>query len=200
MFIDMAGLEKIIEKINADSEKDCASVIAAADEKAKKLESDAEAAREQMTKDILNGAEERAKEIAERGESTANQIRRQTLLKAKIETLNEVAKKALSEIKNLEDHDYFEVLSKLAVKNAKGGRGVMRLSEKDLKRLPSGFIASVTSHLPNDYEIVLSDMPADIAGGFFLVYGDIDVNCTFDALAEDRWDDLKEDICAIIFS
>lgn len=195
----MTGLEKIIEKIDTDSEKDCASVIAAAYEKAKKLESDAEAERKQMTRDILDGAAERAGEIAERGEASAQQIKRQTLLKAKIEIVNEVMETALSEIKSLGEKEYFDILLKLAVSNARKGSGVMLLSSKDIGQAPTGFINNVISQLPSGYEITISDKPADIDGGFILVYGDIDVNCTFEALVGERRDELKERVCSIIF-
>ncbi len=195
----MTGLEKIIDKINADSERDCASVIAAAYKKSETLEKEAEAARAQMIKSILDDAEQQAKEIAERGESTAHQIKRQTLLKAKIEMVNVVTDKALAEIKSLDDKDYFDILLKLAVGNARAGKGVMYLSDRDLKRLPDDFIGAVLSRLEPGCELILSAKSADIDGGFILVYGDIDVNCTFDALIEDRRDTLKERICAIIF-
>lgn len=195
----MTGLEKIINKINADSERECASVVAAAHEKAKELEAEAEEARKLMTKKILDEAEEKAREITERGESSAQQIKRQTLLKAKIEAVNEVINTALYELKRLDGQEYFEILSKLAVSNARAGRSVMRLSSDDLKRLPEGFIGSVVSRLPAGYEIVLSDEPAEIDSGFILVYGDIDVNCTFEALAYEKRDDIKERVCSIIF-
>ncbi len=195
----MTGLEKIINKINADSERECASVVAAAHEKAKELEAEAEEERKLMTKKILDEAEEKAREITERGESSAQQIKRQTLLKAKIEAVNEVINTALYELKRLDGQEYFEILSKLAVSNARAGRGVMRLSSDDLKRLPEGFIGSVVSRLPAGYEIVLSDEPAEIDSGFILVYGDIDVNCTFEALAYEKRDDIKERVCSIIF-
>lgn len=195
----MTGLEKIIDKINADSKKACESVIGAANETVKKLKSEAEIRRADMAADIHDDAVERAAEIEKRGDSAARRINRQTLLKLKIEIINDVLRAALSEIKSLDDTEYFEVLSRLAVSHAQKGSGEMLLSAKDKNRLPEGFISSVISRLPEGYEIKLSDKQAEIDGGFILVYGDIDVNCSFDALAEEKRDEILERICAAVF-
>ncbi|NLX93741.1 MAG: hypothetical protein GXZ02_07760, partial [Clostridiales bacterium] len=42
--------------------------------------------------------------------------------------------------------------------------------------------------------------PAAIADGFILVYGDIEMNCTFDALLEESHDELKEKIAQLFFN
>ncbi len=195
----MTGLEKILEKINTDSEKSCASVIAAAKERAEKLEADANITREKAARDIIADAEAKAKEIAERGELSAAQIERQTLLRCRIEAVNDVLSSAIASLKAMPADEYFDVLKKLAAGNAREGAGVMKLSAKDLARLPEGFSADIAKLLPEGKKIEISAQSAEIDGGFILVYGDIDVNCTFDALCEDKRDILKEKICSIIF-
>lgn len=73
------------------------------------------------------------------------------------------------------------MLKELAVKNAISGDGVMRFSKDDTAKLPQNFISNVNSALSGKGSVSLGE-PCDIDSGFMLVYGDIDVNCTFHRL------------------
>ena len=46
---------------------------------------------------------------------------------------------------------------------------------------------------------VISKEPADIEGGLMLIYGDIEINCSFKAIIEAESDTLKAKINDIIF-
>ena len=84
------------------------------------------------------------------------------------------------------------------MKNAQKGEGVLRLSAADMKRLPSNFIDSVNNAFKRGYKIKLGD-EADIDSGFILVYGDIDVNCSFDAIAASKRDELQDALNSLLF-
>ncbi|MCR4616278.1 MAG: hypothetical protein K5756_09050 [Clostridiales bacterium] len=194
----MTGLEKIIGKIGNDSAEKCVSIIADANAKAERILKAAQDECEKVNETVLAEIKtegERAKELAE---SAANQKSRQTLLAARIEAINEALAQASLAIKNLPADKYFSALTALAVSNAMPGSGVMRLSKGDLQRLPDGFEKNINSKL-SDRNISVSDKPADISDGFILVYGDIEINCTVDALIDEKRDELKEKICSIIF-
>ena len=83
--------------------------------------------------------------------------------------------------------DYFAALEKLAVRNACKGEGELRLSKADLDRVPSGFIERINAEL-KDGSVKLAAQGADIENGFILVYGDIEINCTFRALINEQKD------------
>ncbi|MCR5484830.1 MAG: V-type ATP synthase subunit E [Clostridiales bacterium] len=195
----MTGLDKIIEKIEADGRAECEAIISSAKDKAKELDASAGPSREKKVNDIIEKAKAHADEIRQRGESAAQQIERQTLLRYRIEAVNESLDRALSELKRMRKDEYFKVLSSLAVFNARKGRGVLYLSEKDRSAMPSDFIGKINLSLSDGYSIEAGDKSVDIDGGFILSYGDIDINCSFDALAADKRDELKEKICSIIF-
>lgn len=194
----MTGLEKIIGRIESDSADKCKSIIADANAKAERILKDAQAECDRINESVLaeiKTSGERAKELAE---SSAHQKSNQTLLAAKIEAINEAIANASLAIKNLPDDKYFSALTALAVSNAMPGNGVMRLSKGDLERLPEGFEKNINSKLEGR-TISVSGDPAGISDGFILVYGDIEINCTVDALIEEKRDELKEKICSIIF-
>ena len=48
-------------------------------------------------------------------------------------------------------------------------------------------------------ECVFSDSPADIGSGVFLDYGNIGIDCSFEAIIEENSDLYKEKISRIIF-
>ena len=45
----------------------------------------------------------------------------------------------------------------------------------------------------------LAAQGADIENGFILVYGDIEINCTFRALINEQKDTIREKVCGVIF-
>ncbi len=194
----MTGLEKIIAKIEQDSAAVCDGIIADAKAKAEIIagntEAECNAVNERMLADIRADGE-RATELAN---SAAQQKVKQTLLAAKIEAINEALAAALEAIKNLPADKYFDALKALTVANAMQGEGTMRLSSADLARMPSDFEKNLNSAL-NGRSVTVSSKPMDISDGFILVYGDIEINCTFDALFDEKRDELKEKICSIIF-
>ena len=52
----------------------------------------------------------------------------------------------------------------------------MLLCERDLRRMPADFIDKL------GYGVKVSPVPAPIEDGFILKYGEIEINCTFQAL------------------
>ena len=76
----------------------------------------------------------------------------------------------------------------------------MCLNRADLERLPSSFENDLKHALKEKgCEPTLSEDPVDITGGFVLVYGDIEINCSFDALIEGNSEELKELVYKNIF-
>ncbi len=85
-----------------------------------------------------------------------------------------------------------------AVRNACKGEGELRLSKADLDRVPSGFVERINAEL-KDGSVKLAAQGADIENGFILVYGDIEINCTFRALINEQKDTIREKVCGVIF-
>ena len=185
----MSGLDRIIEKINADSLASCREIADQAQKKAQDIAEDATAHAEKAYSDIIADAEKKAQSILNMSEANISGIARRAELSAKVEAVDAAIEAA---------YDYFAALEKLAVRNACKGEGELKLSKADLDRVPSGFIERINAEL-KDGSVKLAAQGADIENGFILVYGDIEINCTFRALINEQKDTIREKVCGVIF-
>lgn len=196
----MTGLDKILNKINGDSaakveainenaEKQCAQLLAQAEENGKKLAAKIEANARKESENIISMAR-----------SGAEQIEKRAVLAAKVEAVNSVLTKLLASLLALPDSEYFAAVLKLAGDNAMSGNCVAKLSSRDLARLPFDFEKSLVEELAKkNAACELSKEPADIGSGIILIYGDIEINCSFEAVIEANADIYKAKINEIIF-
>lgn len=193
----MTGLNKIIERISQDSVAKCDGIIFSAQTEAAEIKSAAEKEGEADKKAIIEAANKQADSMVDMAKSGADLLIRQSLLSTKIDIINEAINAATDKLKNLPDNEYFDAIYALVKKFSQDSDGTLLLSKKDLDRKPKDFdqkIAQINKKLN------VSDKAATISDGFVLVYGEIEINCTFDALVEDSRDELKEIINEIIFA
>ena len=194
----MTGLEKIISQIEYESNDRCRIIIEEANKKAQGIIDSAEAEASGILKESEEQTAKKLDNMSQSAVSSAELAKSKILLKSKLEIIDDMLDKALNEIRALGDEEYFEIIKSLILSNAKEGEGVLRLSAKDCARLPKDFLSSVNKAL-GDKKIVLGD-EADINGGFLLIYGDIDINCSFDAIASSKRDELRDALNSLLFS
>ena len=194
----MSGLDRIIEKINADYLASCRKIADQAQKKAQDIAEDANAHAEKAYSDIIADAEKKAQSILNMSEANISGIARRAELSAKVEAVDAAIEAAYDAMCNMGADDYFAALEKLAVRNACKGEGELRLSKADLDRVPSGFAERINAEL-KDGSVKLAAQGADIENGFILVYGDIEINCTFRALINEQKDTIREKVCGVIF-
>ena len=74
-------------------------------------------------------------------------------------------------------------------------------SKTDLERLPQNFLDSLEVSLKDikNASLTISEEAAQIDGGFILKYGEIEENCSFEALFIDSKDELQDKINAFLF-
>ena len=192
------GLDRIIEKINADSLASCREIANQAQKRAQDIVSDADERAEQVYAEIIADAEKKAQSIMTMSEANVSGIARRAELSAKVEAVDAAIEAAYDAMCDMGADEYFAALEKLAVRNAGKGEGELRLSKRDLDRVPSGFADRINAAL-TDGSVKLSGQSADIDNGFILVYGDIEINCTFRALINEQKDIVREKVCGVIF-
>ena len=189
------GLERILEQIRADAEQKAGETVAAAEREAEALlEKAAQAAEAEAAEREASGAAE-AEGIRRHAESAAVFSRRRTLLAAKQSAIRDAIAAAKSQLHGLSDGEYFAVLARLAQKYAADGDAEMRLNAADLA---AGFEDRLNKAVGRGH-ITVSKTPCDLPDGFLLVYGGIDVNCTFDALFEAEADALQDIAGGLLF-
>ena len=182
----MTGLEKIISQIEYDSDDRCRNTIAQANEKAEKIIDEAKAEAEKIKSDSMAQTEKMLDNMKQSAASSAELTRSKIILQSKLEAIDDMLGKALDALKSLPEEEYFEILETLIVNNAKSGEGVLRLSEKDSARIPSDFVGNVNSKL-GDKSVKLGES------------ADIDINCSFDAIASSKRDELRDALNALLF-
>ena len=189
----MTGAEKIIEKITGDSLAKSEEILARANEQAGQVLAQAAAKAEESSRAAIAEAREKAAFGIASARSRTAQAEKRILLQMKNEVIQQVIASALARLKALPEAEYFGMLARLAEHHAQPGQGVMRLSQRDLDRLPASFAQGLAG-------ISISPRPADIEDGFILVYGDIEQNCAFGALVSARLDDIKDALHARVFA
>lgn len=192
------GLDRILEQIRADAEQKAAEAVAAAEQEAEALLKKAADEAEAQSAEILADGAAASEDIRSKAQSAAVFSRRRTLLAAKQSAIRDTIDAAKNRLRALPDAEYFTVLLKLAQKYAASGEAQMLLNRKDLARMPADFEAQLSKAVPNGH-ITVSQTPHDFADGFLLVYGGIDINCTFDALFESEADTLQDLAGALLF-
>lgn len=194
----MTGLETILSQITGDAEQEAAEQRSAAEQEAAELLAAAKEEAAKRTQTILQEGEQKAQEIRSRAESAAALERRNAMLAFKQREIREAIDFTLASLEALPDKEYFELLVQLCVRFAGNGKAEMRLNQKDLDRLPAGFEDTLKQALPQG-EITVSKKPCNIESGFLLVYGGIDINCTFRAIFEDMEGELRDAVGKILF-
>lgn len=194
----MSGLDKIKSQILEDANAAAAEKIARAREEADALIAKAE---EETAAEIAKGAqqsEEAVKNYADRIQSACDMQRRKALLAARQELIADVLEKAYERVLSLPAEEYFALLLKVLAQYAQPEEGEMYLSAADLARMPEGFESEVKKIAgEKGGSLSVTGESKEMDGGFVLVYGGIEENCTIRAMftaRRDEWSDLVQKI------
>ena len=121
------------------------------------------------------------------------------ILEAKQQEIDKVISASLDQLANLDSKDYFATITKMVAKYAhKGKAGKIAFSKADLERLPADFAAQIGS-AADGAKLEIAKEPANIGSGFILSYGDVEENCSFDALIEASRETLQDKIGQVLF-
>lgn len=196
----MTGLEKIQEKILAQSKTVCDEIIASANEEAKSILIAARQRAAELSAEIIKNAEQTADKKNILAKSGAETITRNRYLEVRNAIINDIISAAYEEVERFSDEEYFDMLRKLCIKNITPGEYVMQLNSVDLARLPDGFEDSINSVIYEKAAVFIRKEAADIENGFILTADGVEINCTFRALFDENMDNLKDMLNGLLFS
>lgn len=188
----MTGLEKIQEKILAQSKLSCDSIIAKANAEAKEILISARIKAEKLSADIISEAEELSERKKLLAKGSAETITRNRYLEVRNAIINDIISAAYEEIERLSDEEYFDLLKRLCIKNIAPGEYIMHLNMVDLARLPEGFEDSINAEVYETSAVFVKNEPAEIENGFILSGNGVEINCTFRAVFDENMDNLKD--------
>jgi V/A-type H+/Na+-transporting ATPase subunit E len=178
----MNGIEKITQRIDAEARAEIDKMLA-----------DARGAAAQVTAKYQAQADREAAELAERNRKAAEQREerlvsvsqmeaRKVTLGAKQEMVEKAFAAALDKLCSLSDEAYVETVAKLLRQAAPDGRGEVIFSQTDRARIGAKAVEKANGLIGAKAALTLSDQGRPIRGGFILVCGSVEINCTFETL------------------
>ena len=197
----MTGLDKIVHQILAEADDSSKKRTQEARAEVAKIAAEAQEKADALKESILKESEEEVAKYQERITSSVDLNRRTAILEAKQNIIAEVLQKSYDRFCGVSDSKYFEILEKMLHKFALAKEGKIYFSSKDLVRMSENFakeVENIAKIKGGKLEIAREAKETD--GGFILVYGGIEENCSFKALFESNRAELQDQVYQILFS
>lgn len=195
----MNGLEKIIEKIEADAESVSASALADARVRADEIIAEAEAMGESEAHIIIDEAKAECSAMVRKAHSAGELQKKKILLEKKVAIINSVIMKAVKNFLGDDSTKYFDSLVRLVEKYALAGDQTMVLSDKDFGRMPGDFEKRVNSAASDKGKITVRG-GGGFEGGFLLVGDEVVQNCTVSSLVRDAETEIRDELSKLLFT
>ena len=196
----MAGVDNIVKEILQEAQSKADALVNEAKANAEEILKEAAAADEKMAQDCEQEARRTVSDLAERAKSQSSLQKRQSLLQAKQDIIDEVIQKAYDKLSTQDGNAYFAMAEKLIQKAVRPGKGEICFNEADLKRIPADFEERIRKIAAGcGSELSISEVPAKIRSGFILSYGGIEENCSLDAIFSEKRESLRDLVNATLW-
>ncbi|MGN0183160.1 MAG: V-type ATP synthase subunit E [Candidatus Ornithomonoglobus sp.] len=190
----MNGLDKIINEIALDADAEAERITADAKARAEKLISRARERETEILQEAQETAAEESRKTEMRAEAAGKAEEKRAVLREKQSIIDEVLSAAAATIKDDNPDKYFGFMLRLLDKYAEERPGEIILSERAKTWITPEFSRALT-----EKGLKISEKTGDFSGGFILVYGEIEENCTLEALIASEHDRLHDIISKFLF-
>ena len=193
----MNGIDKIIQRIEADAQTEIDRILNAAKDQAEEItelyqgRADAEAA------ELKARNEKTAAEREDRLVSSAQMEVRKTALAAKQQMLEKAYALALDKLCSMPDAQYIETVAELLVQAAPKGTGKVIFAPAEKERIGKAAVEMANEKLGGQLTVAEETRP--IRGGFILSDGKVEVNCSFDTLVRLQKNETAGAVAKILF-
>ena len=196
----MPGLEKIIADINRDAKVEMDAILLKAQEEAEKTVAAARLEAERIQSEEEKKIKQDEEQVLNRAKAKAALNTKQKILAAKQKLIGETLKEAKRRILGKPAEEYFAMLKSMALEKALPNVGEICFGKRDMERMPEGFVSELNKELKQGASLTLSDAPRNIDGGFILVYGGIEENCSLQAIFEANREKLQDLAQTVLFA
>ena len=219
----MTGLDKIKDKIIAEAQLDAERMIEDAQKKCNEILLRASGDADNIKAELDVAAHREAESLISRAKSGAALEKRNIIAQAKSHAADLAFETAKKEILSLPDEQYIEFLAKLLVSALSSQLDIEKtnrelygeesneapvdvlLSQEDIMRAGTKIIPAAkkmaagkpVSHLLERAGVSVET--AKIEGGMIIRIGDLDINCSVEALIESAKERLEGDVARILF-
>ena len=195
----MDGIEKIIDRISGDAQREVDDVLAQARAEADKILSQYQAQAKAEADDILARGQKAAVERGERLASVAQLECRKDVLRAKQEVIEEAFQLAMDKLTQLPQEAYVSLLADLAVEASSKGNEKLIFSVADRARVGKAVVVAANEKLGDKGQLTLAQETRPMQGGFILSDGAVEVNCTFETLVRLQRGTLSTQVAGVLF-
>jgi V/A-type H+-transporting ATPase subunit E len=193
----MNGIKKITDRITADTQAEIDRILAGAKAEAEKIEAKYRAQADREAADARAKNEKAAAERAERLVSVAQMEARKDLLSARQSQVETAFNQALEKLCAMPVERYIAVAADLLTQAAPEGRGEVVFSQADREKVGEAAVDAANRKLNG--KLTLSGQTRTLKGGFILVDGSVEVNCTFDTLVRLQRGEMAGEVARILF-
>lgn len=195
----MNGIEKIIDRISGDAQREIDDVLAQARAEAAEITAKYQAQAQAEADEILARGEKAAAERGERLASVAQLECRKGVLAAKQEVIEEAFQLAMTKLIQLPQEEYVALLADLAVQASAKGNEKLIFSVADRARVGKAVVLAANQKLGERGQLTLSQETRPMQGGFILSDGAVEVNCTFETLVRLQRGTLSTQVADVLF-
>lgn len=198
----MTGLEKMKSQILNEAELSAKKILDEAKQDAEKVMQTAKENAEAECGRISKKSEAELEAVKERAASSRDLQKRKAILQAKQEVIAKILDDVYEALLVLDDKSYFEFIRKMLKKFVLPQEGSICFSSNDLKRMPENFESEIMdiAAKKGGKLTLLKEGNDNIRGGFVLLYGGIEENCTFKAMFDSKKGKLSDKVHVLLFS
>lgn len=173
----MNGLEKIVARMEADTQAACDALAASAAENAAAILRDCQAQADAAAQDSAQRAAAQAAAHLEHLNGSSQLACRQRVLAAKQQLIDEAFARTAQALTALPQAAYVDLLASLAAENGSGDEELL-LSKTDRDAAGTAVVEAANAKKPGA-AFRLSEETRDTGGGLVLRRGRVELNCSF---------------------
>ncbi len=217
----MNNLDKIIEKILDEAKAESEAILTSANAAIEEINEQTLKGAEAIVAETKMRSEKEASVAIQRAEGSALMKRREVLLRAKVELIDRTFQLALEKLTTLPPEEYLELLANLiadAIRERLENVAEMKslygededndycttfsvvFNEADKKAYSAEATKAAKAILKKRMAITIEKECADICGGVIVRYGDIETNCSIEAVIASAKEATEAKVAEMLFS
>lgn len=199
----MAGIDNLKARLLEDDKQAAQAIEKEALKKADDIIESSKRKAEDIIKLMSEKAQKDGKDRKERILARAALNARNELLAAKQEAIEKVLAAACDKIEKMDREEYSLLLERMLLSNVETGDEEIIFDENDVSRIDASLVKRVNKSLKEQgrrNNITISSEKRSIGNGFILKRGDVEINCSINALIKSLHEELEGEIASILFN
>lgn len=193
----MNGIEKITARIIADAQLEAEAIKSEAGQKGEQIRSDySKKAQDEYWRIVKAGVAECEARVARLGRAAEMEAKK-SVLTLKQDMVSEAFSKAVNSICEMPKEQYIALLAKMAKEASDTGKEEVILSNRD-KAIGAEIVSAANAAIGAG-ALLLSEETSEMAGGFILRDGNVEINCNIETIVEQHRYELASAVAEVMF-